>query len=80
MAENKKYTTPNIYLAACLMTAGMRMVGKPDRSDPKRVRFTLEGDGIDEVYSKYIEGTLTGNLKQLCEHLKTIKMELWSDG
>jgi hypothetical protein len=76
--EPKTYTTPNIYLAACFKTAGMKMIGPPDRTDPKRVKFTFEGVNIESTYEQFMAGTLTGNLKDLCENLRTIKMELWS--
>lgn len=75
---NTNYRTHDIYLAAALLTAGARLIGRQKSSG--RMTFDFEHAAIDALVDAYILGGATVNARQYAENIKGIKNLLFRDG
>lgn len=65
--------TSDIYLVAALLSEGYEIELPINSNDPRHFKFTIIGDGVDEVKRLWLSGELSGNLANFSRCLKNLK-------
>jgi hypothetical protein len=69
----------NIYLVAAYLSAGGKLSPTGiDRSNPKHIKFTIEGEELDEIETGWFNGSVTGNLVEYHEQIRKVKGLLYA--
>lgn len=68
--------TSDIYLVSALLTLGKEIQLPIDATDPRHYRFTIIGEGLDEIKQMWMNGILVGNLSEYARCVKNVKMML----
>lgn len=76
--EKKRFESSDLYLAAYLMSLPRRGLNleRVDRSNPRRVVFTLSGCPDDADLANYAKGTALVSVGPFVANLRTLKRSL----
>lgn len=66
-------TTSDIYLVSALLSRGFELMLPVNASDPRHFKFTVMGNGIEEIRREWNSGILDGNLIEFSRCLKNMK-------
>ena len=73
-------TTSDIYMVAALLSCGYEIKLPVDMNDSRHFRFTIIGNGIDEIKQKWVNGVLEGNLVEYSRCVKNMKLLIHDRG
>jgi hypothetical protein len=68
--------TSDIYLVSALLTKGYEIKWPINSDDSRHFRFTLIGEGVEEMKQAWMNGTLEGNLTEFARCIKNVKLIL----